>query len=279
MIKLDKKDYKNVMNLTKNLEENCTFGYGVILNNMPGRVFVDNLSNPQSCFIACDGGKYMVVGNEGNEKFNTALVEYLKQEQNHKIYYDFYASSEKWIEMLSKRLEGHSIPLPRTIYAYRGSEGPVYSKLCSELEDGYELKQMDENLFNELVTKIDSTYLNQWGSAEAFVSKGLGYCVLHEGKIASICYCVVAGGGYAELSIYTMEKYRNRNFARITCSAFVEECINRNLTTIWDAGSDNGPSNKLALKLGFSKEKEAKLIFWHENHDIIQGYIDGKNFM
>jgi GNAT superfamily N-acetyltransferase len=181
--------------------------------------------------------------------------------------------------MLSKRLEGHSIPLPRTIYAYRGSEGPVYSKLCSELEDGYELKQMDENLFNELVTKIDSTYLNQWGSAEAFVSKGLGYCVLHEGKIASICYCVVAGGGYAELSIYTMEKYRNRNFARITCSAFVEECINRNLTTIWDAGSDNGPSNKLALKLGFSKEKEAKLIFWHENHDIIQGYIDGKNFM
>lgn len=279
MIKLEKKDYRIVMDLTKNLGENCTFGYGVIRNDMPGRVFVDNATNPQSCFIACDGGKYMVVGNEENEKFNHALVDYLKQQQNHKVYYDFYASSQKWITLLTKELEGHSIPLPRTIYAYRASEAPIFSEFSSKLEQGYEIKRMDESLFTQLVTKIDSTYLDQWGSAEAFVSKGLGYCILHEGKIASICYSVVAGGGYAELSIYTMEKYRNKNFAFITCSAFIEECIKRKLTTIWDAGSDNKPSNKLALKLGFSKSMDTNLIFWHENHDIIQGYIDGKIFM
>lgn len=279
MIKLEKKEYKNVIGLLQNLEENCTFAYGVVLNGLPGRVFVDNMSNPQSCLITCDGGKYMVAGDEGNEDFNNALVDFLKQPLNHKIYYDFYATSKKWIKLLSKRLVGHSIPLGRIIYSYKGGKAPVFKEFYNEFEKGYELKRMDEQLFEQLVTKLDSTCMDQWGSPEAFVSKGIGYCILHEGELASVCYAVVTGGGYAELSIHTMKNYRNKNFALITCSAFIEECLERNLTAIWDAGCDNKPSNKLALKLGFCKVKEVELLFWHENHDIIQGYLDKKIYM
>lgn len=279
LLKLDKKEYNKIGHLTKHLEADCTFVYGVIENGMPGAVYADALENPQRCFITSAAGKYLIVGDESNEYFNDAVVEFLKKRENHILYYDFYAASSQWMELLSRKLKDHSIRLARTVYSYNLEEAPPFHRQYTELEKDFELKRMDESLFYQFTTTMESIFENHWGSAEEFLSKGLGYCIVYKGEIASICFSFNTGGGYAEIGVITKKQFSNKGFALITSSAYIEECIEKRLTPIWDAGKGNAPSNQLARKLGFDRVKDTELIFWHENDKVIQSYLDGNNFM
>lgn len=80
------------------------------------------------------------------------------------------------------------------------------------------------------------------------------------------------------LIIGLLQGYRGQGFAKITCSAFIEYCLDHDLIPAWDADSGNEPSNKLSLKLGFDKSQDINILWWHENVEIIKSYLIKYNY-
>ena len=275
---LNKEDYNKIAPITDSVEIHCTFAYGVIKSGMPGKIYVDHADSPTCCVVAADAGAYLVAGDEHNESFNKALLDFLGDKKQHIIYYDLYATSKEWLDIINNGLGRHVVRLDRSIYTYCAKTAPAFHKAKNALDEGFELKKMDASLAKQYIKSVPLCGSN-WGSAEAFVEKGIGYVILHKGEIECICYSGHTGGGYANIGIITNEGHRNKGFALITCSAFIEECLERGITPVWDAGKFNEPSNKLAHKLNFQFIHDTELIFWHEDYSVIQGYYDGTNFM
>jgi len=273
MEKLEKNQYYKVTELLNSSGEECKFALSVIDNNIPGEVYVNCIDNPESCLIASISGKYLVLGKETNEAFNKDIINFLKKAENHHIFYDLYASSNKWIDILEEMLRGSVVRLKRSIYIYKGENIDDIG-----LSSDYEMKKMDEVLFYKYADEMDSTFKVHWGTPSNFSSNGIGYCIMKDKEIVSVCTTFYIGGGYSEISIDTIEKFRKKGFATKACQMFINTSLNKKLIPLWDADYGNGPSNQLAAKLGFTKIKDCEILWWHENQKAVAKYLKKYNY-
>lgn len=278
MIELKKDEYTRVLPLLNDLNGVCLFANAIIKNNQAGRIFVNNQTNPTCCLIASCGGTYIVAGEEGDLKFNDWLIQYLKNKSNHLNYYDLNATSETWLKLLSNILDGDVVKLSRTIYNFYTNNFFSLNNWSSKIPVNMTLKCMDEELYDKFLNTINPLYKNTWGVFNEFALKGFGFCLLDKDRFVSVCTSDYVAGGYASIDIITMNKYRRKGFASITCSAFIEHCLHNKLIPVWNADSGNMPSNELALKLGFNKIKEYDMLWWHENPDVIKNYLKKYNY-
>lgn len=273
MIELKKDEYKKVLPLLKDLEGISLYAHAVVENNQFGRIFVNNQTNPSCCLIINCGGTYLVAGEEDDSNFNYSLLEFLKNKSNHLNYFDLNISSEKWLKQMNDFLDGYVIKLSRTAYEFNPNNFSLINNWASKIPSNLTIKCIDEELYDRLIQNIHTTYKKSWGSFSEFSSKGFGFCLLDKDKFVSVCTSDYVAGGYVGIDIETMNEYRRQGFSLITCSAFIEHCLQNKLKPIWDADSGNEPSNKLALKLGFSKVKDYEMLWWHENTDVIKSYL------
>jgi RimJ/RimL family protein N-acetyltransferase len=133
-------------------------------------------------------------------------------------------------------------------------------------------------LFKIICDEVDASYRNLWGSAENFIINGFGYCLLSEGNIASTCNTYYCGSNYAEIDVSTLQQFRNRGYAQVTCSAFIERSKKLGLIPVWDCDAGNKPSNRLAIKLGFKKLGTYEMLWRHENQEAIDSYLKRYNY-
>lgn len=278
MFELRKTEYGKVSGLLHNIKVDYIFAYAVLDKIQEGHIYVDDVNSPKVCMVVSKGGKYLVAGNEENLEFIHFLELFLKEKNNHANYFDLYVSSEKWLKIIGQLLETQVVKLGRCIYSYRNKDKHDFNSIKPKVPEGYLLKEMDKVLYNKYVKEIDPSYSNTWGDANSFLKNGFGYCILYNGEFVSTCNTFYVGGGYAEIDIMTNSKYRTQGFASITACAFIEHCLEQNLIPNWDADLGNEPSNKLATKLGFHKDKNVDILWWHENQDIIKGYLKKYNY-
>jgi len=204
---------------------------------------------------------------------------FLRDKNNHSIYYDLYIASKKWLKVIRKLLEGVVVKLERSLYSYNNLAEQVDDSWKLDIPNEFTLKRMDLDLYNKYVKEIDPSYKYVWGSANEFLSKGFGFCLLINSEFVSVCNTFYVGGGYAELDIMTKSEYRRQGLAVITCKAFIEHSIHNQLIPFWDADAGNEPSNKLAVKLGFNKIKNVNILWWHEDKKVIESYLNKYNYI
>lgn len=265
--------YEKVIELMEHTGEECLFAYAILENNIPGTVYVDDIANPRASLICSASGKYLIVGNEQNHTFNMNVAEFLKENTNHNGYYDLYLSSNKWIEILSQMLEGHVVKLKHSIYSYNINEN--LSNVCDKtLLEGFELKRIDEELFEKASKVFSLTSKDHFGSAKEFNLKNFGFCITDGDRIASIVASCYKGNGYAEIDIYTRPEFQRKGLAIAICSEFIKHCKMNNLTALWICDYGNQNSNNLAAKLGFKKIKDFEMFWWHSNKEFIAKYLE-----
>lgn len=130
----------------------------------------------------------------------------------------------------------------------------------TELPKGYEIKKIDETLANEPSLKeISEDFTSQFESIEDFINRGVGFCILHEGKVvcAASSYTIFNGG--IEIEIGTNPNYRRKGLATIVASALILYCLDNGLYPSWDAANLN--SVGLAEKLGYVLDKPYDTYF------------------
>jgi RimJ/RimL family protein N-acetyltransferase len=121
---------------------------------------------------------------------------------------------------------------------------------------GVRLERVDGNLLAEAgledVERLRDYVQGTYASVEAFLERGVGMCVIHDGRIVSWCTSDCIVGHRCEVGIRTLEPYRRQGLGTLVAAAMVDECLSRGLTEIgWHCWSQNLASATTAEKVGF----------------------------
>ncbi|MDP4089460.1 MAG: GNAT family N-acetyltransferase [Bacillota bacterium] len=273
-LKLDESQYSMAEDLFYYGGLESVFAFAVTEKKIPGRIFVDDTEEPKSALICSFQGKYLVTGDESNSAFNSSVAEFLLNPDNHIEFYDLYASSEEWIEVLSGFLNGQAVILRFTVYHSNNIQNLPAAESSLPAEDDLELKQIDEALFNQIVNEFYPSYKNLWADAGSFCSNSFGFCIVKGSELLSVAASRYTGGGYAEIDIETSPYYYRKGFAFNLGRQFIEYCRNSGLTALWICDSKNKASHALAQKLGFTKSKEVEMLWWHQSRGAMNGYLN-----
>jgi GNAT superfamily N-acetyltransferase len=256
---LDKMDYAKARPLFRALEYHLASA-AVLDGNNPGKVFVNDRSNPQTAFMTSPEGCYLA-GSPDSDAFNRAL--------NHAILsgqvFDrpvgelvFICHPERWQERLATMLAPwRPVTIPRRHYVCRR----VRYDWRANASPGFAVQRIDAALLSRpglaIPDHVTGWAENNWGSLVNFVQDGFGFATVHADEMVSWSLADCRSGDACEIGIHTAEPFRRRGLAAITAAAAADFALSHGFATVgWQCSLDNLGSIGTAEKVGFEKERE-----------------------
>lgn len=277
MFQLTTDEYPIVIPLLRVADHKAVYAYSVIEHIQSGKIFVNHKTQPTSCLIANNGGKYFLAGDPYDEAFNDDIVLFLTDPQNHVLYFDLYCSTSDWLPLLHDKMTSLTVTLYHSSFRFNASKFALAANTMQELPEGMELRPMDAGLFEQFRTE-NPHYHTLWPSTPDFMKFGLGYCILADQRIVSACTSFAVGDGKTEIDIMTQEQFQRKGLATMVCCAFIKHCLTVQLIPNWGCDSGNQASLQLALKLGFEQTNHRQMFWWHENKEIMQRYLTSSSY-
>lgn len=84
------------------------------------------------------------------------------------------------------------------------------------------------------------------------------------GHTVSFCNACMIGDNKAELDVFTDEAFRGRGYAFLSATLLIDELLNEGLTPTWSTWPFRKESQRVAEKLGFIPQPDAKAWIWQE---------------
>ncbi|MDW0115111.1 GNAT family N-acetyltransferase [Sporosarcina saromensis] len=117
--------------------------------------------------------------------------------------------------------------------------------------------KIEKSLFkDDLIKNIDflkGKLLEFWTSIEKFLDAGIGYCIIHQNEVVSICFSGFVVGNVHCINIETLKPHQGKKLAQLVAHHFVNDCLKNNAVPYWDCMEMNKPSVAVAENLGFEK--------------------------
>ncbi|WP_067844351.1 GNAT family N-acetyltransferase [Amphibacillus sediminis] len=230
----------------------------------PGRIFVDNTTTPKSGLIWLGNNDgFIFIGDESNERFNKELNDFIDQvitPEAKRIgieWFEMVGNHPKWnntIELLFKHRKLGS--WLQRVYMLR--EENYRHERVPMLEQGYKVHKITKLLFennNNSIENIDflhSKVLEFWRTPDSFFAEGIGYCIVHNNEIVSVCFSGFVFENIHCIDIETLEAHQGKKLAQKIAHSFVKDCFENNMVPYWDCMEVNEPSIAVAENLGFS---------------------------
>lgn len=247
----------------KQVTINNLFARSVIEGHVSGKIFVDNISDPQTFYIVHPYGMSLLAGACGNEEFNQRFLLYAASGGSSPERYEWMQTFPRdWDAVLDDLFGSLIFRSPGPDGA--GSEGKIelHTRVNFKFNREKYLKRIKPFLSEkDSIAETGRDYFEKmtgsvipgrfWDSPEDFKARGRGFTLLHSGEIASTAYSAFVIDNMLEIGIETVEKFRGRGFAEITCSRLIDHCLENNLIPVWACRRGNTASYNLALKLGF----------------------------
>ena len=128
-------------------------------------------------------------------------------------------------------------------------------KLVEKITDGYEIKPIDEELYDKCLTDPATVdFVSSFGSKERFLEVGRGMVILRSGRIVAGASSYTRYNEGIEIEVDTVEEERRQGLATIASAALILRCLDEGLYPSWDAQNLN--SVHLAEKLGYEFDHE-----------------------
>lgn len=121
------------------------------------------------------------------------------------------------------------------------------------LPDGFRLAAIDRALLEEAPGNVETVtdLFEDWRSADDFLEKGVGFCILHNGDIVSHCATDSVSGVRCELGVGTEPEFRRLGLGWAAASATISRCVDRGIHGIeWQTHASNRGSISIAKTLG-----------------------------
>jgi RimJ/RimL family protein N-acetyltransferase len=130
----------------------------------------------------------------------------------------------------------------------------------------FQVKRIDEELLKtpelEIPEHVTDWMETNWGSIDAFMKSGFGFCTLHGKKVVSWSVADCASGDACEIGIHTLEDCRRKGLATFTAAATVNFALSSGFRSVgWHCDEYNLPSIKTAEKVGFELERKYAQIY------------------
>ena len=118
------------------------------------------------------------------------------------------------------------------------------------LPEDYELKRLDENVFEETKkTRWCNDWTAQYPAYEIYQKLVLGVVILKDGLLVAGASSYTTYKDGIEIQVDTKEDYRRKGLASVCSAKLILECLEQGLYPSWDA--QNKGSLALAEKLGY----------------------------
>ncbi len=240
----------------------------VVRGMSPGRVFVDNTTTPCGALVWSQGieGFYVIVNAE-----SPAFFKHL----------DGYVQKAIIPQMKSLGLDcfeisGDDSDLDENIERIFASQTIKRSHQCvyrssNDLNDSNRLISLD----SKKIRRIDSDLLSDpqlenrkflhsklsrfWSDHDLFLSAGIGFAIIEEQAIASLCFSAFVAESTHVVDVETVAAFQNNGFAEMVAIAFLQECSRRRFNLYWDCMSTNSGSRRLAEKIGLAMVRKYTL--------------------
>ncbi|MDZ4992083.1 GNAT family N-acetyltransferase [Clostridium perfringens] len=213
-----------------------------------GRAWVDNVENPTVAQILV--GVFIFFAGDYNK---TEAYELIKNIPDEAL---IIVEDKGWEKLIEKIHKGYVNKVKRYSFE-RELKNLNTDKLRKNIElvpEGYELRKIDEEIaYSQSLQALTVDFTSQFDSIKDYLQNGIGYCIIHNGKVVSgaSSYNVYHNG--IEIEIDTLAGYRRRGLAKSVASALILYCIENNIYPNWDAA--NLESVALAEKLGYVMKK------------------------
>lgn len=238
--------------------------------NSPGRIWVDDLSSPQTAFIWDKAHSYYLVGSPDNEAYNLAVEGLIREQimpearKRELLIFKLYGSLEVWQAIFKsifkdKRLDKRA----RRFYVFKSRKIDSWR---DEIPDGFAMERIDARFLNESNLKNRNVVIDEisscWDSIDDYLKRGFGFALVHGGEeVACWCTAEYVSRDKCGIGIETLQKYQRRGFATLTACAFVDHCVSNDIAPHWDSWDDNIGSTKVAEKVGFELAEKYEVFF------------------
>ena len=127
--------------------------------------------------------------------------------------------------------------------------------LVRKLPDGYELKEIDERIYDMCLTDpVTRDFVSSFESKGKYLKTGRGMVILRSGRIVAGASSYTRYNEGIEIEVDTVEQERRKGLASVVCAALILRCLDEGLYPSWDAQNMN--SVHLAQKLGYEFDHE-----------------------
>lgn len=235
---------------------------GVVEGFNPGRVFVDDRSQPRAGLVWLACGYLYLAGDPA--RVDPAGLENLLNgdlapawRAGGETGYILVPGTPGWVGCLEGLLgEQPHAHIFRRAFTFNPEGFAALADWPERIPDGFELRRVD----SALVERLGG--LGTWASPADFLARGLGFVILRGDTIASACTSVFGCSSGLEIDVHTEEAFRGQGLATLTVAAFIDTCLMSGRLPNWECFWDNAPSAALAGKLGFKMKEDYPVVYW-----------------
>ena len=216
----------------------CRFpeALAVIQGNNPGWVFVDDPNAPKAALVWAQGMEgFYLVGDASRAAFLDELdfhTDQVLKPRLRSLGVDWFEISggEGWDPVIKNALRKQDLESSlQWVYTLKLPEQKTLAP--PEVVDGCKLLRVNPNLLFSLSLGnkqfLFSKLARFWGSVDAFLNTGIGYVLVDEEEIASLCCSGFVAGNTHAIDIETVHSQRRKGYGEIVARAFLAECIEK----------------------------------------------------
>lgn len=254
---LDRGEFKkcrHLLNLQGQME-----AAAVVEGVNPGRIFVDDRMSPTSGIIWLGNNDgFLFIGNECNELFNQELNSFIdsvivpEAQQVGLEWFEALGNHDKWFGTIERIFAHRDLgSWNQRVYRLKSDD---YNSSEPELEEGYEAVKIDADLLaNKTAINVDFLRLKIdefWSSPEDFITNGIGYCIVYQREVVSVCFSGFVLGNIHCIDIETVKEHQKKKLGQKIAHCLVKDCLNRGQVPYWDCMEVNKASVAVAERLG-----------------------------
>jgi len=265
---LDKALYDKLIQPLRQVTINNLFARSVVEKRISGKVYVDQTENPTTFYVVHPYGMSLLFGDFNNQEFNHRFRDYalnLGKERDKHEWMQVYP--DDWNSVLSQLLDGYLIKSGEnhqnkdtgivelnTRVNFKFNQEKYLSARPKALPHRTRIVRTDKNIYAEMTGSVIPSYF--WDNADDFVNNGMGFSLYDGDKLATTAYSAFIHDNKLELGIETLPEFRGKGFARLTCAALIDYCLENHFEPVWACRLENTGSYLLAQKLGFEPYTE-----------------------
>ncbi|MBD5782246.1 GNAT family N-acetyltransferase [Pelagicoccus sp. NFK12] len=253
MHKLDSKQLKKNPELAQKLSTIFEGLNSVVLlsclQGHMGNAWVDDLDHPTVAQITV--GIFVYYAGDSNSVEATDLLHNLPD------YTLVIVEAEDWKRKVEEIHKGYNERFQRCSFKKESKyfDPEKLAKYRDSLPSGYELVELNAKLLTDSsFLELSEDFVSQFDDPSDFLNRGIGVCILHQGKpvCGATSYSIYNDG--IEIEIATDPAHRRKGLATTAAAALILQCLGNGIYPNWDAA--NPESTALAVKLGYVVESE-----------------------
>ncbi|CAM3989974.1 acetyltransferase [Bacillus luti] len=236
----------------------------VIAGVNPGRIFVDNVSSPNSGLIWLGNNDgFFFIGDAENAEFNNVINDFIDKmiiPEAKKVGLDCFeaiGNHSNWNKTIDGIFQHRNLKSwNQRVYTLKQTDYENHHE--PEIEQEYTVLKMSKALYensNNTFKNIDflqSKILEFWSSSDRFFNEGIGYCIVYDDLIVSVCFSGFVFENIHCIDIETIEGYQGRKLAQKIAHSFVKDCLENDIIPYWDCMELNKPSVAVVENVGFT---------------------------